>query len=137
MPPEELISISITETDLWEYRQKISHCRYRSLSNSTYPLTQNYYLQKIILKYLFWEITKLTRHSLKISFLPGHPDSTKCPKITKNNSQGIVFVIISCQRVIPLQILTSGSKQINSVVSLVTTAPLARKVCQRLASFSK
>ena len=35
-----------------------------------------------------------------MSFFPGHFERTKCLEIiTKNNSQGIIFVIMSCQRV--------------------------------------
>ena len=65
-------------------------------------LTQNYCLRKKIFwnKY-FRKITNLTHNSLKMPFFPGHFDSRvqNDSQITKNNSQGIFFVIISCQRV--------------------------------------
>ena len=35
-----------------------------------------------------------------MSFFPGHSESTKSLKNYENNSQGIIFVIISCQRVL-------------------------------------
>ena len=39
------------------------------------------------------------RHnSLRKSFLPGDFEVTNPLKLPKNNSQGIIFVIISCQR---------------------------------------
>ena len=36
---------------------------------------------------------------MKKSFFPGDFESANSPEITKNNSQGIIFAIISCQRV--------------------------------------
>ena len=62
-----------------------------------YLLTLNYYSRKNYSEIvIFGEITNLTRNSLKMSFFPGHFESTKPLKITKNDSQGIIFVIISC-----------------------------------------
>ena len=54
---------------------------------------------------MFWnkdfrKITNLTRNSLKMSFFLGHFESSKSlKKVAKTNSQGIIFVRISCQRV--------------------------------------
>ena len=65
-----------------------------------YPLTQNHCLRKVIMKYYF--------EKLRISRVISGKESLSFPeilrvqfpsKITKNNSRGIVFVIISCQRV--------------------------------------
>ena len=58
-------------------------------SDTNLLLTKNYF--EII---IFGKITNLTRNSLKMSFFPGHFGSSKSLKITKNNSQGINFVII-------------------------------------------
>ena len=48
---------------------------------------------------IFVKITKFTRNSLKKSLFPGNCESVKGLKNYKKNSQGIIFVIISCQRV--------------------------------------
>ena len=50
MLPEELIAI--TETDLWEFQQKISHCRYR-ISLEFHPIHCHY-------RYRFWARTRKT-----------------------------------------------------------------------------
>ena len=64
-------------------------------SDTELLLTKNY--SEVI---IFGKITNLTRNSLKMSLFPGHFESTKSLEIiTRNNSQGIIFVIISCQRV--------------------------------------
>ena len=47
---------------------------------------------------IFGKITNLTRNSLRMSFLD-ISRAQNLSKITKNNSQGIIFVIISCQSV--------------------------------------
>ena len=65
-------------------------------SDTKLLLTKNY--SEII---IFGKITNLTRNSLKKSLFPGNLESAKSLKnYEKNNSQGIVFVIISCQRVL-------------------------------------
>ena len=69
-------------------------------SDTKLLLTKNY-SERIILR----KITNLTRNSLKMSFFPGHSESTNPSEITKNNSQGILFVTISCQRVICVTII--------------------------------
>ena len=63
-----------------------------------YPPTQNYYLRKIILKELFSEKLRISRVIpwKRLSFLD-ILRGQNASKITKNNSQGIIFVIISCQ----------------------------------------
>ena len=61
-------------------------------SDTKLLLTKNY--SKII---IFTKITNFTRNSLKMSFFPGNLKSSKSLKITKNISQGMIFVIISCQ----------------------------------------
>ena len=64
-------------------------------SDTKLLLTKNYF--EII---IFGKITNLTRNSSKMSFFPGHFESSKALKnYKKKNSQGIIFVIISCQRV--------------------------------------
>ena len=45
-----------------------------------YPLTQNCYLRKLLWNNYFQKITNLTRNSLKMSFCPGHSESTKSLK---------------------------------------------------------
>ena len=89
--------ISMKETDLWEWKQKISHYRYRfsieiqllSITDTDFGLkridsvpsdtklllTKNY--SEII---IFGKITNLTRNSLKKSFFPGDFKTTKCLK---------------------------------------------------------
>ena len=63
-------------------------------------LWQKIWLTKIfILKEIFLrKITNLTRNSLKMPFFPGHFESTNS-RITKNNSQGVIFVIILCHKI--------------------------------------
>ena len=55
-----------------------------------YPLTLNYYL--------FLQITNFTRNFLRKSFFPGHFEGAKILKNYQNNSQGIIFKIISFRR---------------------------------------
>ena len=57
-------------------------------------LTKNY--SEII---IFGKITNLTRNSLKKSLFPGDFENKKSLTNYEKNSQGIIFVIISCQRV--------------------------------------
>ena len=65
-----------------------------------YPLTQNYYLRKNILKQLFSEKLRISRViPWKCLYFLDISRTKNRSKITKNNSQGIIFVIISCQRV--------------------------------------
>ena len=65
-----------------------------------YPLTQNNYFRKIILKLLLSEnYEPHTRNSLKMFSFLDISRGQNASKITKNNSQGVIFVIISCQRV--------------------------------------
>ena len=67
---------------------------YNSHTDTKLLLTKKYSEKTIVGK-----ITNLTRNSLKMSFFPGHSESINTSKITTNNSQGIILVIISCQRV--------------------------------------
>ena len=55
--------------------------------------------EKLFWSNYFLKNTKFTCNSLKMSVFPGHVERRTCLRITKNNSQGIIFVIISCQRV--------------------------------------
>ena len=57
-------------------------------------LTKNY--SKII---IFEKLRNFTRNFQKKSFFPGDFESANSLKIKKNNSQGIIFAIVSCQRV--------------------------------------
>ena len=64
-------------------------------SDTKILLTKNY--SKIS---IFGKITNLTRNSLGNVFLPWtFREDKMTQKLRKNNSQGIIFVIISCQRV--------------------------------------
>ena len=47
----------------------------------------------------FWKITNLIHSSLKKSFFPGDLKVRTPSRITNNISQGVFFVMISCQRV--------------------------------------
>ena len=91
--PEELIAI--TETDMWEYWQRISRYRYifflecqmkfqyryRLRGRNECPLTQNYYLRELTLKELFSKCSNLTRNSFKRFFFPEDLEGTNSPKI--------------------------------------------------------
>ena len=63
-------------------------------SGTNLLLTKNF--SEII---LFVKITNFTRNSLKKSFFPGNLESATSLKNYKKNSRGVIFVIISCQRV--------------------------------------
>ena len=70
-------------------------------SDTKLLLANNY--SKII---IFGKIMNLKRNSLKMSFFPGHFESTKYLKIiTKKYFSGYFFVIISCQRVLRIPTL--------------------------------
>ena len=62
-------------------------------SDTKLLLTNNF--SKII---IFEKITNLTRNSLKCLSLLDIFRIQNTSKITRNNSQGIIFVIISCQK---------------------------------------
>ena len=63
--------------------------------SALHPLTQNYYLPKIVLKYFrFYEF-----HAILENIFPGNFEGTHPSKITKNDSQGsIILVRILLQR---------------------------------------
>ena len=98
--------------DPWRMRGAAGTRQYRtSLGRGTkYPLTQNYYLRKIILKYLFLQKLRISRVIpwKSLSFLEIWRAQNPS-KITKNNSQGIIFAIISCQRVLEKGVSCGGS----------------------------
>ena len=60
-------------------------------------LWQNYCLQELIWS-IFTKIASFTCNSLKMSFFLGESEGTKCVKNYENNSQGMLFVIMSRQR---------------------------------------
>ena len=51
---------------------------------------------------IFGKITNFARNFWKKSFFPGDFEGANSLKNSKNDSRGIIFVIISCQRVINL-----------------------------------
>ena len=67
----------------------------------------------------FVKITNFTRNSLKMSLFAGDSRVQNASKITKNNSQRIIFVIISCQRVLPEGVLVKNSQD-NNMLDEVT-----------------
>ena len=69
-----------------------------SLTLLVLPLTK-LFLTKLILKSLFIKITNFTHNSSEMFLFPGDLEGTKSLQNSKNDSQGINFVIISCQRI--------------------------------------
>ena len=64
-----------------------------------YPLTQNYYLRKMFLKLYYLQKLRISRViPQKSRPFPEILRAQNPSKIAKNNSQGIIFVIILCQR---------------------------------------
>ena len=66
----------------------------------------------------FGEITNFTLNVLRKSFFPGDSEDANRSKVVKNSSQGIIFVMISCQGV-------SCSSGKVFIVSMILTASLA------------
>ena len=89
---QNLVWLGVCPTECHKCDAELLYASWR-LADTKLLLTKNY--SEII---IFGKITNLTRNSLKMSFFPGHFESTKSLKnYEKNNSQGIIFVIISCQ----------------------------------------
>ena len=63
----------------------------KSTEKQGYPLTQNYYLQKVILKSFFSKITNFTRNFWKKSFFPGDFEGANSLKNCEKNSWGNYF----------------------------------------------
>ena len=69
-------------------------------SSFAWPLERELAACQLSRNNYFAKITNFTRNFLKMSFFPGNLESAKS---LKNNSQGIIFVVISCRRVPSLQ----------------------------------
>ena len=74
--------------------------RFQNPRPTPVPLTQNYYLRKMILEKIFFEKLRISRviSGKTLSF----PEILRVQfpsKIPRNNSQGVIFAIISCHRV--------------------------------------